>query len=254
MLVLAIDTTSLVSSVALVSQKSLIGEITLKTHKTHSERLMPHIVDLLEKAEISKEDLTAVAVSIGPGSFTGLRIGLATAKALAFALKIEIIGVPTLAAMAFGCPSPGILLAPIFDAKKGNVYHALYKWKKGEMLEIQAPRVISIEKVISEHSRASEPVMFMGEAAELYNDRIISGGDNLLLAPPQVIMPRAANVGLLGIKLIVGGITNDAMTLEPLYIRISEAEELWRRKNGEILYEYMYTQNETGGYPGDIKH
>lgn len=235
MLILAIDTASLVSSVALVSQESLLGEITLKTRKTHSERLMPYILDLLEKAEVSKEDLTAVAVSIGPGSFTGLRIGLATAKALAFALKIEIIGVPTLAAMAFGCPSPGTLLAPVFDAQKGNVYHALYKWQRGEMCEIQSPKVINIEKVISEHSRFSESVMFMGEAAELYKDRIALGGDNLLLAPPHVIMPRAANVGLLGIKLIDNGITNDAMTLEPLYIRLSEAEELWRRKNGETL-------------------
>lgn len=235
MLVLAIDTAILVSSVALVSQESLIGEITLKTRKTHSERLMPNIVDLLEKAEVRKESLTAVAVSVGPGSFTGLRIGLATAKALAFALNIEIIGVPTLAAMAFGCPGQGTLLASVFDAQKGNVYHALYRWQSGEMLEIQAPKVINIEKVISEHSKSSEPVMFMGEAAELYKDKIISGGGNLLLAPPQIIMPRAANVGLLGIKLIAGGITNDAMTLEPLYIRISEAEELWRRKNGETL-------------------
>lgn len=118
MLVLALDTATLVSSVALATEDTLLAEITLQTKKTHSELLMPHIQQLLAMANVDKKDIGAVAVSIGPGSFTGLRIGLATAKALAYALKIPIVGVPTLAALAYGCSLPGVLLAPLLDAQK----------------------------------------------------------------------------------------------------------------------------------------
>ena len=101
--ILAIETATLVSSVALATADTLLAEITLQTKKTHSELLMPHIDKILAMAEVSKADLKAVAVSVGPGSFTGLRIGLATAKSLAYALKVPLIGVPTLAVLAYGC-------------------------------------------------------------------------------------------------------------------------------------------------------
>lgn len=131
--ILAIDTATLVSSVALATVDNVLAEITLQTKKTHSELLMPHIAKLLDMAQVAKSDLKGVAVSIGPGSFTGLRIGLSTAKTLAYALQIPVVGVPTLAAMAYGCPVPGVILAPMLDAQKGNVYQALFEWHQGEL-------------------------------------------------------------------------------------------------------------------------
>lgn len=109
--VLALETATLVSGVALATESALLAEWKLETTKTHSELLLPHIEMLLQAAQVEKQQLQAVAVSLGPGSFTGLRIGLATAKALAYALGIPLIGVPTLEALAYNCPAPGLLLS-----------------------------------------------------------------------------------------------------------------------------------------------
>ena len=110
-MILALDTATIVSSIALVQKDRLVAEITINTNKHHSELLMPHIADIFRLAKVDKKNLTGVAVSIGPGSFTGLRIGLATAKTLAYALSIPIVGVPTLEALAFGCLAPNAVIS-----------------------------------------------------------------------------------------------------------------------------------------------
>lgn len=228
---LALDTATLVSSVALASRDRLLAELTLQVSKTHSERLMPNIEELLSMAGLGRHELEAVAVSIGPGSFTGLRIGLATAKALAYALNIPLVGVPTLAALAYGCPVPGALLAPTMDAQKGNIYFALYRWQNGVLAEIAPPGFRASEAVAGELAASGEPVLILGEAVELYPDTFQRPG--LSLAPAHIAMPRAASVAFLGFDLLAAGVRHDAMALEPLYIRRSEAEELWEKRHSE---------------------
>lgn len=222
--ILAIDTATLVSSVAIATSDTLVAELTIQTRKTHSERLMPHIASLLSMAEMSQSSLKAVAVSIGPGSFTGLRIGLATAKALSYALQIPIIGVPTLAALAFACPAPGVLLAPMLDAQKGNVYLGLYEWQDGTVTEVEPPRVVGFDEAQNELSRQQRPVLMLGEAAVMYKETI------MYPAPPHAVMPRAGSVAVLAEQMYAQGVRHDVATLEPLYIRRSEAEELWERR------------------------
>ncbi len=229
MLILALDTATLVSSVALAGPQRLLAELTIQTKKTHSERLMPHIEQLLALADTDKAAIGAIAVSIGPGSFTGLRIGLATAKALAYALNIPIVGVPTLAALAFGCPVPGAVLAPTMDAQKGNIYIALYRWRNGSLDEVTPPAVMPHEAAACLAGRP-EPVLLLGEAAELYADTFRQAG--IALAEPHIAMPRAGSVALLGARLLAAGERQDVMDLEPLYIRRSEAEELWEKRQG----------------------
>lgn len=231
--ILALDTSTLVSSVAVATADKLLAEITLQTKKTHSELLMPHIAKIMEMAEVSKTDLKAIAVSIGPGSFTGLRIGLATAKALAYGLNIPVLGVPTLAALAYGCLVPGVILAPMLDAQKGNVYQALFSWQDGELKELMPTTVIAIDETLAMLAQKDAPVLVMGEAAIMYSEKIRQAGKNLVLAAPNMIIPRAGSVAGLGYHLIKHGIQHDdVMTLEPLYIRRSEAEVLWERRNG----------------------
>lgn len=230
--ILAIDTATLVSSVALATEDTLLAEITLQTKKTHSELLMPHIAKLMNMAEVAKADLQGVAVSIGPGSFTGLRIGLSTAKSLAYALNIPMVGVPTLAAMAYGCPVPGVILAPMLDAQKGNVYQALFEWRQGELVEIQPAIVTKAATALEELLRRKSPVVLLGEAAVMYREEIQQIGENLTLAAPHVVIQRAGSVAVLGYKLIKQGIQHNVMTLEPLYIRRSEAEVLWECRHG----------------------
>ncbi|MEN6565578.1 MAG: tRNA (adenosine(37)-N6)-threonylcarbamoyltransferase complex dimerization subunit type 1 TsaB [Veillonellales bacterium] len=223
------------SSVALAAEDILLAEITLQTKKTHSEVLMPHIEQLLTMANVAKRDIMAVAVSIGPGSFTGLRIGLATAKALAYALQIPIVGVPTLAALAYGCPLPGTLLSPLLDAQKGNVYQAVFRWEQGNLQTVQPARVIRFSDVLREMGSKDQPVLLLGEGAVMNRQVILQAGGNLLLAPPHIIMPRAASVAMLGQKMLAAGEQQDVMALEPLYIRRSEAEVLWEKRHGVCL-------------------
>jgi universal bacterial protein YeaZ len=228
MLILALDTATLVSSVALTTSDRLVAEITLQTRKTHSERLMPHIEQLLGLADTDKTAIDAIAVSVGPGSFTGLRIGLATGKALAYALGIPLVGVPTLAALAFGCAVPGALVAPTMDAQKGNIYVALYGWQADGLKELMPPTVMHHTEAAARLAAHSGQTLILGEAAALYSDTFRTAG--LALAAPHVVMPRAGNVALLGAQLIAAGVRHDAMTLEPFYIRRSEAEELWEKR------------------------
>jgi tRNA threonylcarbamoyladenosine biosynthesis protein TsaB len=222
--ILAVDTATLVSSVAIATSDTLVAELTIQTRKTHSERLMPHIASLLEMAEVDQANLKAIAVSIGPGSFTGLRIGLATAKALTYALNIPLIGVPTLAALAFSCPVPGVILAPMLDAQKGNVYLGLYEWRENNVFEIKPPQVVSFAQAQDELAKMEKPFLMLGEAAVMHKADIAQP------VPPHVVMPRAGSVAVMAQIMYAEGIQHDIATLEPLYIRRSEAEELWERR------------------------
>lgn len=228
--ILGLDTATLVSSVALAGGDTLLAELTLQTKKTHSERLMPHIEEILRLAETGKEEIEAIAVSIGPGSFTGLRIGLGTAKALAYALRVPLVGVPTLGAMAFGCPVPGAVLAPTLDAQKGNLYAALYAWRGGDLKELMPPQALSLQEAIGRFAAVQHPVLVMGEAVSLYREELTAAA--VELAAPHVAMPRAGSVAVLGGRLLKQGVEHDVMSLEPLYIRRSEAEELWEKRQG----------------------
>lgn len=229
MAVLALDTSTLVSSVALVNQTTLLAELTLQIRKTHSEQLMPHIAQLLEFAGIEPGKLTAIAVSIGPGSFTGLRIGLATAKAIAYAQNLPLIGVPTLEALAYSCTLPGVMIAPMMDAQKDNIYYALCRWNSGGLETLETAKVGNIDETLQKLNAAGAPVLMLGEAAVLYQEKV-QGFPNLVQAMPHLTVPRASNVGMLAVKMIADGIRHDVMDLEPLYIRRSEAEELWERR------------------------
>lgn len=233
-MILALDTATLVSSVALVRDETLVAELTIQTKKTHSEMLMPHIEQVMALANAAKQDLSLIAVSIGPGSFTGLRIGLATAKALAYALNIPLIGIPTLEALAYNCPIPGALLSPMLDAQKGNVYQALYTWNGNKLNELMPARVISFKTALTELAAETKPVVIMGEGAVM-NRSAMNDLPNPVPAEPHVVMPRAASVALLGHKKFNNGYADDIMMLEPVYIRRSEAEELWEKRHGACL-------------------
>jgi tRNA threonylcarbamoyladenosine biosynthesis protein TsaB len=213
--------------VAIATPDTLVAELTIQTRKTHSERLMPHIASLLKMAEITQTSLKAVAVSIGPGSFTGLRIGLATAKALTYALNIPLIGVPTLAALAFSCPVSGVILAPMLDAQKGNVYLGLYEWREDAVYEVQPPRVMAFAAAQAELGKLEKPALMLGEAAVMHKADIVHH------VPPHVIMPRAGSVAVMAQVMYAQGIRHDVAALEPLYIRRSEAEVLWERRQAQ---------------------
>ena len=231
-MLLAIETSSLVSSVALLHGDTLRAELTIQAKLTHSEQLMPHIADMLEKASVKKKDIDSIAVAVGPGSFTGLRIGLATAKGLAFAWQIPIVGMSTPESLAWNCLGSAAQLCPLIDAQKGNVYTSCYVWHGTELVEVTPISIAPLTDVLDELKQQQQPMVFLGDGALLGRKAIETASPMFRLAPPTMVIPRAGSVALAGAARLQAGQADDCMTLTPAYKRRSEAEVLWEKRHG----------------------
>lgn len=234
MLILAIETATRVSSVALADGDRIIAALTIENGLEHSATLVPNIGKLLSIAGKSREDLTAVAVSIGPGSFTGLRIGLATAKGMAYGLNIPLVSVPTLKALAARFYDlPGVTVFSLADAQKKNAYCGIYR----DGVEIRPVQVISLEDAVKMAGNAAVegkgPVVILGDIAEKKLSQGIKLPAGVVVAGRAQVMPRADEVALLGARMLEAGDISDPMTAEPWYLRRSEAEELWDVRHPE---------------------
>jgi tRNA threonylcarbamoyladenosine biosynthesis protein TsaB len=227
MKILAIETATVAGSIAITDDiEGLIGEVRIDVNIAHAERLMPSIEWLLKSSQLTINEIDAFALSIGPGSFTGLRIGLSTAKGLAFATGKPIIPVPTLDALARTLTYCSHLICPILDARKNEVYAALYKWEGTECEKVEQERAVDPEKLFD---MINEPVVLMGDGTKKYKQLIIDKlGNNAIFAPPSRMSPSAATVAELAEEKFRNGITSDPVTLAPFYIRKSEAEINWK--------------------------
>lgn len=228
-IILAIETSSLVSSVAIMTEKKLLAELNIETNKHHSENLIIHIQDLLKQAEVDKKELSAIAVSTGPGSFTGLRIGLATAKAIAYTLQIPVIGISTLYGLAWNLFSEGALLCPTMDAQKGNVYTGIFEIKNGVIIEHWPEKVESVENVLQEVGKNSK-IMVLGEGVPLLFKSLEEQGLYSQIALPHLRMPKASSIGYAAMQRFLNKEFESLMEVVPNYIRKSEAEELWEKR------------------------
>ena len=233
MSILAIDTATQVSSVAVASEARLSAELTMQARLTHSETLLPHMEQVLKMANVKKEDLDGIAVSIGPGSFTGLRIGLAAAKAVCYALKLPLIGVPTLEAMAWHYPVSGVRIVTLLDAQKGNAYRQSFRFHEGRMEAQEEITVSGLPEVISYCGEMKEPVVLLGDVVPKKIAGKLELPANVSLAPAHLVMPRAACVAMVGLKKLAAGEVGNVMDMEPVYIRRSEAEVLWEKRHPE---------------------
>lgn len=233
MTILAMDTATMVSSVAVTTEDRVLAELTAETRFTHSETLVANIEEVLRLADVKREDLSAVAVSLGPGSFTGLRIGLAAAKAIAYALSISLVGVPTLEVLAAAFPSPGAIVAPLIDAQKGNGYFALYRFTETGLVCEKDVCVASPEEIANAIANEESPVTLAGDFARKLMQKGVELPKNASLAPITHIMPRAALVAARGIVRLQNGEGKSPMELEPIYVRRSEAEVLWEKRHKE---------------------
>ena len=234
MSILSVDTSSQVSSVAVLSAECVAAEISIQGALMHSETLMPHIETALRMARVKKEEIEGITVSIGPGSFTGLRIGLAVAKMMAYALHIPLIAVPTLEALAHHYVCEGVRLTAMMDAQKGNVYVQEFTWRAdGDALKLceEHPLVIlPLAEVIAGLSGTEQPVLLLGDAMQ--KKTAFALPENVRLAPIHARMPRAACVGLAALTRLARGEIDDPVTAVPLYLRRSEAEVLWEKRHG----------------------
>lgn len=229
-MLLAIDTSSLVLTCALADTDRLTAEWTVQKRLTHSEQLIPHMEGMLREAGAEKKDITAVACAVGPGSFTGLRIGLATAKMCARIWDVPLIGVDTLEGLAWNMAGADAFILPLADAQRGNVYAALYG--AFETLWLEKPAAAApIGEVIEAAVRHGGTVIAVGEGADMYKDALLAAG--IRIALPQNRCCRAGSIAMAALVRWKEGWTDDPMTLVPNYIRRSEAEVLWEQRHRE---------------------
>ena len=215
MRVLAIETSTLAGGVALVDDGRVVAEYALDIAVTHSERVMAAADALVRDARWQPRDVQGVAVSVGPGSFTGLRIGLGTAKGLALSLDVPIAAVPTLDAMAAMLPFAAWPVCPVIAARRDEVYASLYRVTAG-VIEREWDYLALTPQALAQ--RLEEPTILIGDGAS----RVIS--PHARVAGPIPRIPSAAAVGVLGSERLRRGDTVEAAALAPLYLRPSEAE------------------------------
>lgn len=228
--ILGIETSTTTGSVAIMSGSGLIAQHTLNIEITHSERLMATIDRVLSDSRISLKEIDGFAVSIGPGSFTGLRVGLSTVKGLAFAGRKPVAAVPTLRGLAWNLAYCAYPVCPMQDARKNEVYAAIYRYEGSSLVQEMPETAISLPDLFR---MISGKTVFTGEAAFIYRKEIENAlGGLAVFAPHASSRPSAASIAELGMDMIAKGEAADIDELSPIYIRRPEAEVAWEKRTG----------------------
>lgn len=225
MKILAIDSSSVVATVAITDEEKIIAEYSVNHKKTHSQTLLPMIEEIVKMAEINIDELDAIAVSGGPGSFTGLRIGSATAKGIALAIKKPIIHIPTIDGLAYNMYGTNRIVCPIMDARRNQVYTGLYRFENDEFITIEAQSQKDIMDVIKSVNEIGKSVVFLGDGTSIYKE-IITKNINVdcQFAPIHMNMQRASSVAALAVKYYNEGKVIESSEHKPDYLRKSQAE------------------------------
>lgn len=225
MIVFGIDTCCMAATAALVNEEVMIAQTVVNKNKTHSQMMMPLVEEMFRASEIEPGMVDAFAVAVGPGSFTGVRIGVATAKALAQASKKPCVAVSTLEALAFSSRMFDGIIAPILDARREQVYNALFQGGKGELTRLCDDRALPLSELLEELREIGKPVLFMGDATLVFKDEIIQSlGDMAHFAPKCTNLNLGGAVAEIGLEKLKNGETMEYGRLVPCYVRLSQAE------------------------------
>ena len=234
MRILALDSSGLVATVAIVEDDQTIAEYTVNYKKTHSQTLLPMLDEIVKMTEFDLDTIDAIAVAGGPGSFTGLRIGSATAKGLGFALNKPLIHVPTVDGMAynlFGCTG---LICPMMDARRNQVYTGIYRFEQ-EFEIVEEQMAIAVQELIEKLNAYGEKVTFLGDGVPVYAKQLEEGLKvPYSFAPAHVNRQSAAAVGTLGMRYFAEDKTETAREHQPDYLRVSQAERERAEKNANL--------------------
>lgn len=235
MKILGIDSSGLVASVAVVVDDTMIAEYTINYKKTHSQTLLPMLDEVVQMIGLSLDEIDAIAVAAGPGSFTGLRIGASTAKGLGFALNKPIISVPTVDGLAYNLFGTDKLICPIMDAKRNQVYTGLYEFIGEKLNIISAQKPVSIDEIINEINLLDRDVIFLGDGVPVYKEQIMNKLKvPYLFAPAHLSKQRAGALATLGVIYYSEGKTETAAEHQPVYLRLSQAERELAEKTREV--------------------
>ena len=224
MLILAFETSAKAASTALLEEGRLLAECYQNTGMTHSQTLMVMAQDLLKQCGKTVEDVTHVAVAAGPGSFTGVRIGVAAAKGFAWGKELPCCGVSTLEAMALGAGVYNGYVCPVMDARRAQVYNALFYMDNGVCTRVTEDRAIALSDLQAELLELDGPIFLVGDGAVLTHSTLSAAVPELILPPEWKQHQRAVGVGLAALKQIQAGASCDGAALVPNYLRLSQAE------------------------------
>lgn len=231
MRILAIDSSSMVATVAVATDGVLNAEYTINHKKTHSQTLLPMIDEICKTIELEMESIDAIAISGGPGSYTGLRIGSATAKGFGLALNKPIINVPTMDALAYNMFSSQYIVCPIMDARRGQVYTGIYRFDGTEMVTIKEQCIIMIDELIYELDKIGMPVMFLGDGVDTQKETIETKmSSEHYYAPASMNRHKASALASLAEIYFQDGKYENAGDHKPEYLRLSQAERELKEK------------------------
>ncbi len=225
MKILGIDSSGLVASAAIADEKNIIAEFTVNNKQTHSQTLLPMIEKVVDMSGIELEQIDAIAIAAGPGSFTGLRIGSATAKGIGLALKKPVVSVPTLDGLAYRVSVFEGIICPIMDARRNQVYTGIYKMDKGNLVCLSEQKAVDIHEIMEELEKYDEKVIFLGDGVEVQRETIEKEfKKEYCFAPIHLSKQSAAAVAVLGDIYFNQGKAEDAAEHKPIYLRKSQAE------------------------------
>ncbi|MCC0708881.1 tRNA (adenosine(37)-N6)-threonylcarbamoyltransferase complex dimerization subunit type 1 TsaB [Clostridioides sp. ES-S-0190-01] len=237
MKILGIDTSSMAASVAVVEDDNLICEFTVNNKKTHSQKLMPMIENMLDMSDLKIKEMDLLAICIGPGSFTGLRIGMATVKAIAHVNNLPIIAVNSLESLAGNMNLCERKICSILDAQKNQVYSAKYKFEDGELIELDSVDVVEFETLLKEIKSSDEEFIIVGEAVYKYKDEL-ENVKNIKIPSPAHNVSKAGSLCSVALNKYSKNIdVHTCYTINPMYIRKSQAEVQYDEKMKRINNE-----------------
>ncbi len=239
MRILALDSSGLVASAAVLEAEAddevTVAEYTVNYKKTHSQTLLPMLDEISKMTELDLDTIDAIAVAGGPGSFTGLRIGSATAKGLGLALKKPLIHVPTLHGLAYNLCGTDKLVCPIMDARRGQVYTGIYEFAGNDLTVLEDQMAVSIEELGEKLSAYDREIIFLGDGVSVFREALeerILAGRPISFAPAHMNRQRGASIGALAIRYFQAGKTETAAEHQPDYLRVSQAERERKERLG----------------------
>ena len=234
MKVLGIDSSGMVATVAVVEDTQMLAEYTINYKKTHSQTLLPMLDEVAKMMELDLNTIDAIAVAAGPGSFTGLRIGSATAKGLGLALKKPLVSVPTLEGIAYNFCGSEKVICPMMDARRSQVYTGIYEFQGNTLKVLEDQMAVPVEELLEKLNQTGREVILAGDGVPVYLELIEK---NLkvpyLLAPAHLNRQRAGAVAVLGMQYAKEGKLESAMEHQPDYLRLSQAERERAQKQAQ---------------------
>ncbi|MBU5590342.1 tRNA (adenosine(37)-N6)-threonylcarbamoyltransferase complex dimerization subunit type 1 TsaB [Clostridium sp. MSJ-4] len=237
MKVLSVDSSTETASVALIEDDKLLGEINFNYKKQHSVLLLSMIDNLLNSLSLDMDEIDGFVISKGPGSFTGLRIGMATIKGMSLASNKPYISLSSLDALAYNMYGFSGIVCSMMDALRNNVYTSLYQYEDGNLVQILDYSAISVNELIDKLNSYNKRVCFIGDAINLHKDILEKSIPNCLFAPSHLNYVRAASLGELGMKKLKLGEKDDINNSAPIYLRKSQAEREYEKKQVSLNHE-----------------